>query len=203
MPVSTARSAPYQSGISLMESMVAIVVMALGILGVLGAQLRTLTDAQSGVRRAQALRLVEDLSERLKSHPDALGQASAYVLPWTSTISAPADCQGSGQSIRDFCDTSALRAFDLHRWLEGVRAQLPHGDATLFLPSERSRQLGVMLAWHENERPGAALPRPSASTPTTGLPSCPSGKQCHLQFISLHQRCLPDREQPTLVHCAP
>ena len=53
-----------QRGISLIESLVAIVVMALGILGILGVQMRTLADTQSGVRRAQAIRLIEDLSER-------------------------------------------------------------------------------------------------------------------------------------------
>lgn len=189
-----------QGGISLVESMVAIVVMALGILGVLGAQLRTLADTQSGVRRAQALRLVEDLSERLKTHPNALGQAEDYVLPWASALPQATDCQTSSRAIEALCDAAALQAFDLHRWLEGVRAQLPHGDATLFLPQPGSRQLGVMLAWHENEKPGTALPPASAGDAAS--PDCPNGRQCHLQYLSLSQRCLPDREQPTLVHCA-
>ncbi len=189
-----------QRGISLMESMVAIVVMALGILGVLGMQLRTLADTQSGLRRAQALRLVEDLSERLKAHPDAQSQAPAYVLPWGSAPSSPPDCQSRSQEIETLCDAAALRAFDLHRWLDGVRSQLPHGDATLFLPHATSRQLGVMLAWHENDKPGAALPQAFAAD--GALPDCPSGRQCHLQYISLSQRCLPDREQFALVHCA-
>lgn len=51
-----------QRGISLIESLVAIVVMALGILGILGVQMRTLTDTSTTVRRAQAIRLIEDLS---------------------------------------------------------------------------------------------------------------------------------------------
>lgn len=189
-----------QGGISLVESMVAIVVMALGILGVLGVQLRTLADTQAGVRRAQALRLIEDLSERLKTHPNALGQAEAYVLPWASALPQTTDCQTSSREIEVLCDAAGLRAFDLHRWLQGVRAQLPHGDATLFLPQPSSRQLGVMLAWHENEKPGTALPRVSPGDDR--LPECPSGRQCHLQYLSLSQRCLPDREQPMLVHCA-
>ena len=35
-----------QRGITLIESLVAIAVMALGILGILGVQMRTLTDTQ-------------------------------------------------------------------------------------------------------------------------------------------------------------
>ena len=44
-----------QRGVSLIESLVAIVVTALGILGILGVQMRTLADTQTGVRRAQAI----------------------------------------------------------------------------------------------------------------------------------------------------
>ena len=60
-----------QRGFSLIESLVAVVVMALGILGILGVQMRTLADTQTGVRRAQAIRLIEDLSERIKLNPNA------------------------------------------------------------------------------------------------------------------------------------
>ena len=56
----TTPHSPWQRGISLIESLVAIVVMALGILGILGVQMRTLADTQTGVRRAHAIRLIED-----------------------------------------------------------------------------------------------------------------------------------------------
>ena len=46
-----------QRGITLIESLVAILVTALGILGILGVQMRTLTDTQTSVRRAQAMGL--------------------------------------------------------------------------------------------------------------------------------------------------
>ena len=47
-----------QHGISLIESLIALIVTALGILGVVGVQMRTLTDTSSTVRRAQAIRLI-------------------------------------------------------------------------------------------------------------------------------------------------
>ena len=68
-----------QRGITLLESMIAIVVAALGILGILGVQMRTLTDTQTSMRRAQAIRLIEDLSERMKVNPNALSGINTYV----------------------------------------------------------------------------------------------------------------------------
>jgi type IV pilus assembly protein PilV len=58
-----------QRGISLIESLIAIVVTALGILGILGVQMRTLSDTSTTVRRAQAIRLIEDLGERMRVNP--------------------------------------------------------------------------------------------------------------------------------------
>ena len=61
-----------QRGITLIESMVALVIAALGILGILGVQMRTLSDTSTAVRRAQAIRLIEDLSERMRVNPNAM-----------------------------------------------------------------------------------------------------------------------------------
>ena len=63
----------HQRGMTLIESVVAIVVAALGILGVVGTQVRTLADTQTTVRRAQAVRLIEELSERMQINPSAQG----------------------------------------------------------------------------------------------------------------------------------
>jgi len=61
-----------QRGVTLLESLIAIVLAALGAIGMIGIQLRTLADTQNTVRREQAIRLIEDLGERLKLSPNAL-----------------------------------------------------------------------------------------------------------------------------------
>src|SRR5690606_32281252 len=78
-----------QRGITLIESLVAILVTALGILGILGVQMRTLTDTQTTVRRAQAIRLIEDLGERLKVNPNALMVLGSYQSGWTANPPTP------------------------------------------------------------------------------------------------------------------
>lgn len=185
-----------QQGVSLLESLVAILVMALGVLGILGIQMRTLTDTQTGVRRAQAIKLIEDLSERIRTNPDGLGNLGAYTSGW-ATNPAVATCGGSG------CDPAQLAARDLYVWKANVQNTLPLGDAAIFLSSAETtagdrRQLGVMIGWRENERVREndttadtsafkAIFAP-ASTASAGT-SCPSGLICHLQYIQPSQRC--------------
>ena len=77
-----------QRGISLIESLIALVVAALGILGVVGVQMRTLTDTSTTVRRAQAIRLIEDLSERMKVNPNAISTLDNYLTTFNEQSSA-------------------------------------------------------------------------------------------------------------------
>ena len=85
-----------QRGITLIESLVAIVVAALGILGIVGVQMRTLTDTSSTVRRAQAIRLIEDLSERMKVNPNAIATLDNYLTTFTEKSNALSKAAATG-----------------------------------------------------------------------------------------------------------
>lgn len=201
--MTTALSFPkHQRGITLIESLVAIVVAALGILGILGVQMRTLTDTQTTVRRAQAIRLIEDLSERLKVSPNALLTIKDYESGYDEKGSAltATDCASAT------CTPAEQAQYDLKQWKTTVEQTLPGGQASVFLaPGEtvdaNRRQLGVMIAWRENEREGtktdaidaskfrAADGSFTAGTNTANV--CPADKTCHLQYIPVAARCAP------------
>ena len=129
-----------QRGITLIESLIALMVAVLGVLGILGVQMRTLTDTQAGVRRAQAIRLTEDLAERLQNNPDALGNLAAYTGVPTSSN----DCKSTA------CAPADLATYDIKQWRTFVAEALPGGQATVFIPKGGLRQLGVLIGWREN-----------------------------------------------------
>lgn len=197
-----------QRGISLIESLVAIVVMALGILGILGVQMRTLSDTSTSVRRAQAIRLIEDLGERMKTNPSALANLNSYVSNFAATPTVGSCTTG--------CNQAQLALYDLAVWKRGVRENLPLGKASIFLPpaeidlpAGQARQLGVMIAWRENERDtstgykddiDATKVRAANGTLSAGERkdtdinspnSCPADHTCHLQYIPVPSRCAP------------
>ena len=187
-----------QRGITLIESMVALVIAALGILGILGVQMRTLSDTSTTVRRAQAIRLIDDLGERMRTNPNAMVNLGSYVSNF-ATNPAVGSC-ASG------CDHTALAAYDLAVWKQAVRNSLPLGQAEIFIPpaeagvaAAQRRQLGVMIAWRENEGDGrktddidATKVRDNSGTLTDGATlACPADRICHLQYIPVPARCAP------------
>lgn len=195
----------HQRGITLIESMVAIVIAALGILGILGVQMRTLTDTQTTVRRAQAIRLIEDLSERMKASPNALLSLTSYASSYEETgssLTATTDCSSNS------CTPTEQAQYDLKQWKTTLEETLPLGQASIFLApgetvAENRRQLGVMIAWRENERDTAAAYKDdidaskvraadgTLSAGTNTANACPADKTCHLQYITVAARCAP------------
>lgn len=191
--VSSART---QRGITLLESLVALVITAVAILGVIGVQVRSLADTQTAVRRAQAVRLIDDLSERLKVNPNALATLGDYAQGWGGPAGTPPNCSAG-------CTASDLAKQDIADWWNAVAATLPLGDATTFLVADETdlngrRQLGVMLSWRESERRGKdetddqqeAYRKPFISTSTgSAAVECAPGRICHLQYIQPTARC--------------
>lgn len=191
----------HQRGISLIESLVAIVVAALGILGILGVQMRTLSDTSTTVRRAQAIRLIEDLGERMRVNPNALADLNAYVSTFSDTPSVSSCASG--------CNHAQLAAYDLAVWKKTIRDTLPLGQASIFVPPAESsvpagqgRQLGVMIAWRENERVEKVSDDDDANIDSYrgainasigggSAATCPAKHTCHLQYIPVASRCAP------------
>ncbi len=194
MPMTQFPGCRPQRGITLIESLVAIVVMALGILGILGVQMRTLTDTQAGVRRAQAIRLIEDLGERLQNNPDALGNLSAY----TTTPTSSDDCANAA------CAPDKLATYDIKQWRTSVNDALPGSQVIVFIPQGGPRQLGVLIGWSETrynqngksfttaEKAALTAPLTVSGTNSAGTAvNCPADLICHLQYIQPTQRCTP------------
>lgn len=202
LPLHSATPIRYQRGISLIESLIAIIVMALGSLGILAMQIRTLSDTSTSVRRAQAIHLIEDLSERTKVNPNAIINAASYVIsagPLTTPRDWP-DCDAVA------CGAQELALSDVRQWKKSVLASLPLADAVVFqvvdeTVSNNRRQLGVLISWRENER-ADGTPTENASyrgpfeisevkDSNGNSINCPNNRICHIQYIQLVARCTP------------
>lgn len=184
----THRRPPHQiqNGITLLESLVALVILSVAVLGMLGIQLRTLAETQTGVRRAQAVRLIEDLAERIKTNPGGYSQLGSYVSDWTNLPTA-IDCKTAA------CTPTQLAQWDLRQWKLTVAQVLPSGEANIFTSTDEAtapnrRQLGVMVGWRTNEKSNAntaATDYAHAFVPTNSAAAvtCNTGQICHLVYV--------------------
>lgn len=173
-----------QRGISLIESLVALLVLALGILGLAGLQTRTLVESRTSNSRAIAVSMVEDLSERVQFNAQArLIAPNPYLTGWGAPPAAP-DCFAAA------CTPAQLAQLDVAQWKASLAALLPGGDATIFVSPDDATQLGVLIGWRENESDkadqalGGAQYR-QALTVNTNVAAqvCPAGLICHFVYV--------------------
>lgn len=169
-----------QRGAALMESLVALLVLAVGILGLALAQTQMLVESKGATQRALAIGLIDDLSNRM-SVQRVSASLQDYALAWGADPGA-ADC------LTKSCDDAQLVRADLHAWRAQVLRQLPDGDAHVFAADLDPRQIGVVIAWPEADSAladadRAKYQRPFAITKDNSGVDCPSRFICHLAYV--------------------
>ncbi len=93
-------------GVSLIEVLVTIVIMAIGLLGLAGLQVRLQFSELESYQRTHALILLENMANRLSANrTNAATYVTAMSDPLGAGDSQSATCAGSGQSL-DACQWS-------------------------------------------------------------------------------------------------
>lgn len=133
-----------QSGFGLIEALVAIVVLAFGLLAVVGVQLEALRGNQQAAQSAVAASLVRDYQDMMIVMP-SLQLSSTTVTTnitqnvYTSINGSAAECKGATAN----CTTSQFTDFQIAEWINRVSTALPEGKATVCLDSSYKETSGT------------------------------------------------------------
>ena len=119
-----------QTGVSLLEVLISLLVLAIGVLGIVALQTKSLALVQEAYWRGQAVGLAYDLGDRLRA---SSSQLSDYAIVMDN--GAP---QGSG-----------LGSKDLTGWLDDLGAILPNGDGSVAIDGD---QVTITVQWNASPR---------------------------------------------------
>lgn len=173
-----------QSGLSLIESLVSLLVLALGILGLAGVQTRLLVETRTANYRATAIGLIDDLTNRIALNRTA-ALAGNYNFAWAAAATVAQDC------VTATCNGAQLAQSDLNRWRAAVARSLPGSDASVFLSANDNRQIGIAVSWTANESSkatagsaaDAAYNAPFLVTAANSGVACPANSICHIVYV--------------------
>jgi type IV pilus assembly protein PilV len=124
-----------QRGLSLLEVLVAIVILSLGLLGMAGLQAASLRTSQGSFYRAQAAQFADDMAERMRAN---LGDARNYGLAMGAAVPTG----------------SALRFRDLADWRARV-STLPGGDSSIAIDLPNNL-VTITVQWDDTRAGGPA-----------------------------------------------
>lgn len=123
-----------QSGFTLIEVLVAVVVLSIGLVGVAGLQAVSLKNNQSAFMRSQASALAYDLADRMRANvPSAFG--SMYD---PTAKAATAACKSTTG-----CAPQQMAQNDLAEWSSAIANYLPDGQGFVCIDSTPNDGTGV------------------------------------------------------------
>ncbi|MBC6904637.1 type IV pilus modification protein PilV [Saccharophagus sp. K07] len=112
-------------GSSLVEVVVALFVLAVGMLGVLSMQVKSMQFNQSAYYYTQAVYLANEILEHMRSSP---GIANTYLIGLEEAApTASKNCNDTSVT----CSPAELRNFNLKQWRDNVTSTLVSGKASV------------------------------------------------------------------------
>jgi type IV pilus assembly protein PilV len=138
--VPSIRAFSRENGFSLIEVLIALLILAVGLLGMASLMLISMKSNQSAYQRSQANWLAYDIVERIR-----LNQGQSYVI--TAATPKPGDpgCKASG------CNAANLAQLDIREW----RSQLDDAGVTGTV-ARNGRAYTVTISWQEDSSPACA-----------------------------------------------
>ena len=134
-----------QSGFTLLEVLVAIVVLSLGLLGLAGLQAATLRNNQIAYYRAIAIQQTYDMADRIRANQ--VGVAAGAYDALDTSIPADPDC------VANTCTAANMAVADHSQWNNNNARMLPAGLGTV--ASVAGGSFDITISWNENTETGS------------------------------------------------
>lgn len=129
-----------QSGFTLLEVLIAILVLSIGLLGLAGLMASSIRNNHSAYQRTQAIWLAYDMIDRMRVNRDnALASTNNYNIPIATTTSSSTGMAGT----------------DVDAWKVTLANALPAGDGSVAVNST-TRAVTVVIQWDDSRGTGGS-----------------------------------------------
>jgi type IV pilus assembly protein PilV len=105
-------------GISIVESLVALLVLSIGLLGIAGLFVDSVKNSRTALLRTQAINVVSDMADRIRANTAA---RDAYDTSIYGGVPSKQRCSAEGADEGLNCSYKQLAEDDLARWIEQIK----------------------------------------------------------------------------------
>ena len=131
-------SAKRQHGFSLVEVLIALVIMSVGMLGIAGLYVQSMQAGRTSMFRHHAVTLAGDVADRIRANPRA-GVAYAGAGADNNCVLGGVDC-----------NEAAMAANDIFLWAQQAVDSLPNGAvAVVFDDTVVPPTYAITVSWDE------------------------------------------------------
>ncbi|WP_105190141.1 type IV pilus modification protein PilV [Pseudoalteromonas sp. T1lg48] len=142
-----------QQGFTLLETLIAFIVLVFGLLGAIALQAKAKQATYDAMQRAAALGVANDVIERMKANTEG-----ALAGSYNGNI-ASSDTQDGGyvSCINSGCSAAQIASFDIEHWRKSIRATDNTGslsDAMICITTNGGADnlaINVVISWDSRQ----------------------------------------------------
>jgi type IV pilus assembly protein PilV len=134
-------------GFTLVEVLVALVIFAVGLLGIAALHIESLNAGRTALNRTQAVELASDLADRIRANREACVSGGACEYEGAGAVTAACETTTG-------CTPAELAMTDIYRWRAIGATQLPGFAATVVWTEGTPNLYVITVQWTE---PGATV----------------------------------------------
>lgn len=132
-------------GFTLIEVLVALIVLGIGLLGIAQMQALSLAYNHSSGLRSQAILQAYDISERIRANPTATYDTHNQTAQDNQCAATPANTTPST------CNPGQMAQNDLYEWKQDLTNLLPSGTGTI---TKSGSTYLIAISWNERSKQG-------------------------------------------------
>ena len=130
-------------GFTLIEVLVALVIVSIGMLGIANLHVYSLQAGRTSILRHNAVTLAGDIAERIRANPNA---GNTYTQTGINN-----NCVGD----QAYCNSQQMASHDIYLWTQQATETLPNGFVSIeFGDNGITSSYKITLTWSE---PGEVL----------------------------------------------
>jgi type IV pilus assembly protein PilV len=141
-----ASSAPRQTGFTMLEVLVAVLIIAIGLLGLAGLQAVGLRNSQTAYLRTIATQQAYDISDRIRANLAGVAAGNYDAIDSTLAPNPAPDCEANT------CSSAQLAQMDHAQWATNLGALLPGGGGAV--DAQGNSVFRVTVYWTEQDMNG-------------------------------------------------
>lgn len=157
------------SGFTLFEVLIAMMILAVGAIGLIALQLHGMRASRQNAYHSSALIMAAELAEIMRANPPVAGQANPYLFDFRASTNAVTSAQ---QCYTVACSPQQFATFSVSEWQARLQDALPGaravvcGDGTSpqvlqwsCQTQPNSRTIAIKIGWRPDNIDNALLPR--------------------------------------------
>lgn len=149
-------------GFSLLEVLVALVVLSIGLLGIAAMQASALSSTHGSQLESLVAIQARSLADAMSANPDywANNSPTFTITPSSSSPTTPvignnAPSAPSGGCINTTCSATNMAGYDVQQWANQLLAQVPGASANITCKASAPVGCSINITW--SEKSAAAL----------------------------------------------